>query len=404
MKKYKIAGFLLLIPILFACKEECNNPIFDEPDETIVRIGLVASTSGLNSERGAAVKAGFELALAEMRQEIYDAGSNSTIQYSFINSDSKPDSARMATASLHEEDSVDIFFGFESDEAIEAVEAYISNRNLFLLSCGSTSGSLAKNDNIFRYMASDAALGIIYSDILQRDSVKKLITVSSDNKNRISFIDGLLPHLNEKNIDPGDLVQYDAGSIDFSSTVSTIRNQIVNSLKEFESGNIGVMMSSAEELPLILELMSEKTFKTVKWYGGPAAVKANYSAHPDAGDFAEEVRFLIPVPAVDISAGSGDSEIREALSEHTSEDYLSYAYSAYDAGINLISAALYSRYADLEALKGQFRLVSERGFGITGRTKLNEFGDRAFATYSFSRPVKSGDSYVLERVFFYTNN
>lgn len=375
---------------LSSCGEECSNTTDPnaEPPVSNVRIGVILPLTGELDIYGKAVKAGFELAASDISAELALNGSNIKLNYVIKDDESMPAKSLSFLQEMHENDSVNIFFGMVGSNQIAAVSNYVNANNCFVLSPSSTSSAYAVDDNIFRYVPSDDALSQACTKVIVEDSIKCLISINNANVACKTLVQKLNTNLANAGVAITTPIEYTSETTYFTTTVSALRTQLVESLKSYQSNEIGVYLSSFGEYIKILELLDEKLFKTIHWYGSDGTYSTELFASEKAATFATTVGFISPALTNDENTQAKYEQINQRIKAKIGVTGEPYGATAYDAAINMLTTAANCRYANISVFKSQFITTSQRSLGATGRTELNSVGDRKFGCYNFDTPEK----------------
>jgi len=402
----KYLKMLILTAIVFtfiSCGEDCQPVELAGPMESTIKIGVILSETGKYNI--GANKAAFELALEEIEASITATGSNVNIEYQIADDQSNPDTCLAIMEKMHEEDSIKIFFGFSSSEILGSVIDYINTNNLFALSISSTSNAYAIEDNVFRFIPSDKVLANVYTQTFKLNNINHVIPLVNDmNIACTSLATELLSDLDEAGIQHSGGIHYNPYNPNYSAVIDLLRQDLVeNVLPTNTDTTIAVFMSSTKEYIEIIEEVDESLLKTVKWYGSDGTYIKELFESEKAVAFADDVNFLVPILANQPETKDLYIDVNQKISEKAGFASEPYGAITYDAAKLLLNVAILCKNADIDVLKEQFVIMSNRTCGATGISELDEFGDRKFGTFDFNTPEKVNDEWQWTNIYKVTN-
>jgi ABC-type branched-subunit amino acid transport system substrate-binding protein len=404
MKVLQIAILLSISALLYSCSEDCPSPVINVPEASEVRIGVILPQTGDHDLFGIPSKAAFELAVADMKAELLNTKSNVAIKFKMEDDSSNPANTLAIMQRMHEQDSIDVFFGLTGSILLGGVIDYIDSENLFAVSVTSTSSQYAKDDNVFRFFPSDDVLSDVITKAFVQDEIKYLIPVSKDDHIAChSLTNFVTQEATSENITTSATIKYSVNTTDYSATVESIRLAILEAHNHNESNEIAVFLSSYIELVEIMELLDEEIFSTVKWYGGDAAYVDAIFESEKASTFADLVDFKAPTLTNNPMTQDKFNAIGQRIKSKIGHTGAPFGATAYDAAINLLTSTVNCRNAETSVLKEQFVSNANRYVGATGITELNENGDRKYATFNFDTPVNEGGAWKWQNVYTLTN-
>ena len=152
-------------------------------------------------------------------------------------------------------------------------------------------------------------------------------------------------------------------------------------------------------MPILIQAQNHPILDRVKWYGSDGSAQNEaVIRNIEAAKFAVKTNFLNPLAGGRTEGTENnenvellDDKIRERIGEFRSS-YDDYAYDAFwvaalseatvlkDQGKNSSATA---EKVDIDSLKKTFVDIADSYSGITGKTILNEYGDKKFGYYDF---------------------
>jgi len=256
MKKY-LLPLLLMSFLLFSCGEETCPPLKIDNEKVTVKIACVVSETGPVSEIGKTSRAGFELAIDDMKAMYAGVSQNIDFVYEIV--DDQADAANILTIvkQLHEEKGYNVFFGINTSSAVKALKQYADQEGILIVSNSSTSSELAiSNDNIYRFVPSDNLMAKASSKLAQYQDMECVIPVSKNDVANTALAVSLSDYLNSRGIYHPDAITYDVTKESSSEIAEKIRAAIVDALKTYQSNKIGVYLASFEEYLHLFEMFS----------------------------------------------------------------------------------------------------------------------------------------------------
>jgi branched-chain amino acid transport system substrate-binding protein len=387
MKKFILPLFLLSLSFfLFSCGEETCPPLKTDPEKVVVKIAVLVSETGSVSEIGKTTRAGFELAVDDMKS-MY-AGISQKVDFVYEIVDDQADASNVLTLvkQLHEEKGYNVIFGINTSSAVKAIKQYADQEGIVIVSNSSTSSELAvANDNIYRFVPSDNLMAKAGSKLAEYHELDCVIPVSRNDVANLALSNSLGEYLDIRGIQHPAQVEYDLTSESAASAVEKIRTAIVDALKTYQSNKIGIFLASFEEYIQLFEIFTqEDLFKTVKWYGGDGTFTGLLFANPVALQFAKDVNFCVVTLGNNIYNSAEYDALSKRIKTKTNGLVNPYGITAYDGAVCLIKSMVTSaKNQNATTIKAELVAQSEKYYGISGWCKLNLAGDRSEGFYDF---------------------
>jgi branched-chain amino acid transport system substrate-binding protein len=382
----KIAFFIqisLLIIFVFA---SCNK---DETTDTTGRkiaIGLLLPLTGSGASAGESAQSAINIAYQEINNYLKDAGSDWRLDLIF--EDTKTDTLVVLQKLTDFKDkNIQVVIGPYTSVEVKRVKDYADQTDMMIVSPASVIASLAiPNDNIFRLVPNSLSLGEAMTALLKDDSIEILVPVMRDD----IWGDDLLMSTSQWFTQEGgtvtDAARYSPSTQDFNATITELRNKVADALTQHAANTVGVYLLCYDEGITILNLASsDEVLQKVKWYGN-TAYSENKSLPLDmtAAVFASSHSFLCPIFGLDMSAKDKWQPLIDQIEAQIGRKPEIYALASYDAlWLATLTFLTVGHYTDIATLKKTFVYNANNYFGVTGRTTLDNSGDRAYATYDF---------------------
>ncbi len=392
MKK-SLLPLLLLSFFLFSCGEETCPPLKTDNEKAVVKIAVIVSETGPVSEIGKTTRAGFELAIDDMKA-LY-AGISQKVDFVYEIVDDKTDVSNILSIvkQLHEEKGYNVIFGINPSSEVKAIKQYADQEDILIVSNSSTSSELSiANDNIYRFVPSDNLMAKAASKLTQYQGMDCVIPVSRDDIASLALSASMGDYLGTRGIHHPASVVYDMTKETAASAAEKIRTAIVEELKTYQSNKIGIFLASFEEYIQLFEIFSqEDLFKTVKWYGGDGTFTSLLFANPVSLQFAKDVNFCVVTLGNNVYNANEYDALSKRIKTKTNGFINPYGITAYDGAVCLIKSMVSTAKNQTTAnIKAELIAQSEKYYGISGWCKLNQAGDRSEGFYDFYKIKTDG--------------
>jgi branched-chain amino acid transport system substrate-binding protein len=384
MKKY----FLLLISIFLisACSDTPNDcDIYDVDDINEVKICGVFSLTENLVDLGTDSKAAMELAVEDFKVMLARNSINYTVDYVIEDSKLNPDIAKEIVEARFKE-GYRIFIGPSSSSEILKIKSFYTANDALIISHYSTAGSLAADDNLFRYCPPDKLESLAMSKYLVKQKKKAVVTLYRNDVGNKGLYDAFKTYFTADGGKMYNPISFEPATTDYAQTIINLRNTLIQALDENPTEDVAVYYAGFSECKQILELASQdEVFSTVQWYCGDGITMNNaIFESPNASSFAKKVGLTSPTVGLDYSANSIYEPLIERILAKTGKTSVNnYALGVYDATWNALTAKLSVRANKFSQLRNQFIANSNSYFGTSGYTKLDNFGDRQYSTFDF---------------------
>jgi branched-chain amino acid transport system substrate-binding protein len=380
---YFITIFICSILTLTSCKKDDDQPAGTGHK---VDIGLLLPLSGTASSAGESSQAAINLAYQDINNYLTAIGSE--WRFNLIFEDTETDSV-VALQKLMDlqEKGVRVIIGPYSSAELNTMRIFSVQKELVIVSPSSVAPSLAiPGDNIFRLVPNDNNQGEAMTAMLTADSIEVLVPIVRDDLFGDELLATTTQQFTQKSGIVTQAVLYDPSTQDFSALVTDLRNNVDDALQQHPASKIGVYLISFDEGTSILHLAStDGVLQQVRWYGSSAfANNGTLPVDQDAAAFAFGRSFSCPVFGLDMSAQDKWQPLLARIENMIQREPEIYALTAYDA-MWLVTLTYLSigYYPDIKTYKSAFVYEAGTYFGVTGRTALDDAGDRKFATYDF---------------------
>jgi branched-chain amino acid transport system substrate-binding protein len=374
-----------------------------------ILIGALLPLTGTLSSFGESSDASLRLAVEDVNNQFARSGLPTRV--SLIIEDTKTDPA-VALEKLKDLASkgIRIVIGPSTSAAVAAVKDYADENGILIVSSSSTAPSLAiPNDNVFRFIPDDSHQAEALAKQMWDDGTRVLIPIWRTDV----FGNNLQSLLKEKFETLGgkvlDGIGYNPPVGDFAASLHRI-NFIVweqelraltlkvnDAVRQYGADKVGVYIIAFDEIvPIMIQANRHQELQSVRWYGSDGSAQNDgLTKNIEAAEFAVKTNFLNPI----YRANASDSfkKLEERIVEEIGHVPRSYAEVAYDEF--WVTALTLNNYTgttqeDIGPLRQAFINTANMYNGVTGRTELNDAGDRKYAPYDFwaVRPTHKDDT------------
>ena len=394
--------FILSLPGCTKSKDTTYNPI---PGEEI-RVGVLLSVTGSGHSSGENSQVSLQLAKSDIQSWLNSLGIKAGLNV--IVEDTKTDTA-VALEKLRNFFSQGIrwVIGPYSSAELAHIKPFADRNGMLIVSPSSVAVSLAiPGDNIFRFVSSDRIQGEAMTALLTDNQIKKLIPVIRDDVWGNDLLGATSKDFTAQGGSVSPPVKYNVSEMYITKILADLDGAVGEALQSYGPSEVGVYLLSFAEGTAILKGAWEKVnLVKVRWYGSSAyALNSSLPADTAACGFAALHGLPCPLYGLDESARYIWEPLRNRIASVIGRQPDVYALAAYDALWVVVRTILaLNGDQDILRIKQYFTDQSDRYFGATGNTMLNEAGDRAMGNYDFWAvgPVSGG--FEWKRVAWYNS-
>jgi branched-chain amino acid transport system substrate-binding protein len=171
-----------------------------------------------------------------------------------------------------------------------------------------------------------------------------------------------------------------------------LTSKVNDAVKQYGADKVGVYIVAYDEIvPILIQANRHQELQSVIWYGSDGSAQLEgLIKNVEAAEFAVKTNFLNPIYGLDATDSFNKLETR--IVEEIGRVPTSYAQVTYDefwvAALTLKDVSALQQ-DDIGSLREAFINTANSYVGVTGRTELNDAGDRKFGSYDFwaVRPV-----------------
>lgn len=396
MRKIVLACCLVVLITISGCKKTIDTTI------TEVEIGALLSLTGNWSSLGITSQKAIGMAIDDVNAYMEQKGTN--IRFTGMVFDTKLDTAlaKLAMADVVRTRTKYVI-GPQSSAELAAVKPLADEKNILVVSQGSTASSLAiSGDGIFRFCPGDVVEGPAIARTMFAEGKRVVITLSRDdagNKGLQTSVGNSFAALGGQ-VDA--IAPYSTTLAKYGTLLATLKSKLQTYIAAQGAEKVAVYLASFDEcVSLFNEASTDPIFSSVQWYGGDGVVlSAALTGDVQAAAFAVTTKFIAPnfglptIPHPDLAT------ISAAIKSATGIEADAYALAAYDAVwvIAKTATAMPITNTSYDLTKKVFNVESSKYFGITGPMMLNAAGDRSTGSFDYWGIVLEGGSYKWKLV------
>jgi branched-chain amino acid transport system substrate-binding protein len=399
-----LIGGILSYGFLTSLATESTRYIVPVEGQNPILIGALLPLTGTSSSTGEEAEASLRLAVEDVNNQFAKTGLSTRV--GLIIEDTKTDPA-VALEKLEDLASkgIRIVIGPSTSAAVAAVKEYADKNDILIVSSSSTAPSLAiPNDNVIRFVPDDTHQAEILAKQMWDEGKRVVIPIWRTDvfgNNLQSALKESFESLGGKMLDG---VGYDPPVGNFAASLHRINfivweqelrsltSKVNDAVKQYGADKVGVYIVAYDEIvPILIQANRHQELQSVSWYGSDGSAQLEgLIKNVEAAEFAVKTNFLNPIYGLDATDSFNKLETR--IVEEIGRVPTSYAQVTYDefwvAALTLKDVSALQQ-DDIGSLREAFINTANSYVGVTGRTELNDAGDRKFGSYDFwaVRPV-----------------
>jgi branched-chain amino acid transport system substrate-binding protein len=396
MRKIALAFCLVVFITMNGCKKTIDTTI------TEVEIGALLSLTGNWSSLGITSQKAIGLAIDDVNAYMEQKGTN--IRFTGMVFDTKLDTtiAKLALADVVRTRTKYVI-GPQSSAELAAVKPLADEKNILVVSQGSTASSLAiSGDGIFRFCPGDVVEGPAIARTMFAEGKRVVITLSRDDAGNKGLQTSVGSSFAALGAQVDAIAPYSTTLAKYGSLLATLKSKLQNYIAAQGAEKVAVYLASFDECVSLFNVAStDPIFSSVQWYGGDGVVLSPaLTGDAQAAAFAVTTKFIAPnfglptIPHPDLAT------ISAAIKSATGIEADAYALAAYDAVWVIAKTATATPITNTsnDLTKKVFNVESSKYFGITGPVLLNAAGDRSTGSFDYWGIVLEGGSYKWKLV------
>jgi ABC-type branched-subunit amino acid transport system substrate-binding protein len=370
-----------------------------ESTNTIL-LGALLPITGTLSSFGESSEASLRLAVEDVNNQLAKSGSSSRVGLVIEDTKTDPNVAREKLMDLASK-GIRIVIGPSTSANVAAVKDYADENGILIVSSSSTAPSLSiPNDNVFRFVPDDTHQAEVLAKKMWDEGTRVVIPIWRTDvfgNNLQSLLKEKFEKLGGKVVDG---VGYDPPVGNFAASLHRINfivweqelksltQKVNDAVRQYGADKVGVYIIAFDEIvPIMIQANRHQELQSVSWYGTDGSVQnEGLIKNIEAAEFAVKTNFLSPIYGVERS--DSFKKLEERIVEEIHRVPRSYAQVTYDefwvAALTLtLNNYTGTQQDDFGSLRQTFVNTANLYTGVTGRTELNDAGDRKNGSYDF---------------------
>ncbi|MEI6574634.1 MAG: ABC transporter substrate-binding protein [Bacteroidota bacterium] len=374
---------LILLSTVLIFTNSCKK---DSSSTRQIKVGVLLGFSGTGSQNATETQAALDICLDDVKSYLQRNGLDANVELFYEDTQSDTNVAKTKAQSLIDR-GVRIIIGPYTSSEAKAVKAIADAKNVLLVSHSAVSTSLAiPGDNFLRFSPCDTYQAEAICSMFDSDSVKAIIPIVRVDLWSNSLFAATNSTFTSQGGSSLTIQSFTPGTTDFSSLAAGVNAAIATASAQYGADRIAIYLISYGDGTSVLEaLVNAGVSPAIKVYGASAfAQSTTLTANATAAGFASTTNFQCPVFGFDASASNIYEPIQTKIVAKIGNKASIYALAAYDIlWAAVLSAITQQADADFATFKSHFIETAGEYFGATGRTELDENGDRKRVFYDF---------------------
>lgn len=372
-------------------------------DTEIINVGALLSITGNWSTLGQTSQSALEIAVEDINRHMEAIGSRHRFAVEVYDTKMEAPLA-LESLQLAKENGIQFIIGPQSSSEVAAIKSFADANDLFIISQGSTAGSLSiPNDNIFRFCPDDRLEGKALAKTIYDSGIRGLVTTGLDDVGNTGLINGIITAFTELGGVVFAVPPYATGTSDFAAVITELENRTNMAISQFGPNASAVYIAAFDEgADLFAQANGNSLLSSVNWYGGDGITKSSaYINNTAAAEFAIQTNFFAPEFGLpEASASKWAPLIAEIKSRTGGIEAGAFALACYDALWTIANTyeatEVYGH--DAISVRTAFAEEASKYEGVTGPTTLNENGDRATAIFDYWGIVQDNGTFTWKLI------
>jgi branched-chain amino acid transport system substrate-binding protein len=384
-----------------------------------ILIGALLPLTGTLSSFGEDAETSLRLAVEDVNNQLAKSGSSSRVGLVIEDTKTDPNVAREKLMDLASK-GIRIVIGPPTSAEVAAVKGYAGKNGILIVSSSSTAPSLSiPNDNVFRFVPDDNYQAEVLAKKMWDEGTRVVIPIWRTDvfgNNLQSLLKESFEKLGGKMLDG---IGYEPPVGNFAASLHRINfivweqelraltQKVNDAVRQYGADKVGVYIVAFDEIvPIMIQANRHQDLQSVRWYGSDGSAQhEGLIKNIEAAEFAVKTNFLNPIYGVETS--DRFEKLQERIVQEIDRVPRSYAEVTYDEF--WVAALTLNNYTgtqqdDIGSLRQTFINTANFYIGVTGRTELNDAGDRKNGSYEFwairslSKDVNSKGSFEWTHV------
>lgn len=371
-----------------------------------ISIGALIPITGDWATNGEQSEDALDVGLVDVNRFLENIGSDNRVILAVEDTRADPAIAQKKLAALHDQ-GINIVIVTGTSRELQAMKDYADEEGVLLIASGSSAPSLAiSGDNIYRVVPDDDHLGVAMGQVFASFNISAIVPMARFDVWAIDLLRITEKSFSAKNGTALNAIRYAPDSADYSASVHALSKRVKEAVTRYGADRVGVYLVSFDEGSKIMALAAmDPVLSSVKWFGSDGiANRSDLVNNSTVAAFTAKTGFIAP-----IFSGEDDrqlfKDVSNSIRNAAGSEPNAYAVTAYDALWIATEAELLTGNGSISQLKVAFEQIANSYCGATGRTMLNQAGDRDFADYSLLEVKETDGKYVWKKVGqFYSDN
>jgi branched-chain amino acid transport system substrate-binding protein len=370
-----------LLGIYYSATDTVELEVAESAIEGAVAVGSLLPLTGDLAKHGEENYAASLLAVDDFNQYLEEKGAGWYLDVISEDSETRPTVALEKLQALHAK-GVKIVLGPETSSNLRNIKGYADSNQMLLVSCCSTSPSLAiEGDTTFRMSPDDSNQGTATAKLMVDAGIEVVVPVWRDDAWGTGLHEAATESFTGRGGTADDGLSYNPEAAEFSAEASLLADAVQGYVDEYGADKVAVLYIGFGEVVAFMQSASSyDILHEVQWFGSDANTKDPSIVEDRIGlQFATDTSFT----TVQVASGKNEKSARvdDSLLESLGRVPSTYASSSYDSvwlvGL-AIETAQSTEVADVvEAIPG----VAASHTGALGSIALNAAGDLAQTNY-----------------------
>ncbi len=343
-----------------------------------IPIGVLVTLTGALADAGPRYKVAASLAEEDINKFFESAGLPYRVKLYFEDTKTTPEGALAAVQSLAAR-GVKVIMAYTSGDC-RTISSFINQHKIVAISYASTAPSLAiPGDYCFRLVPTDLHQAMALARLVWDTGTRKAVVVYRGDDWGVGLYNAFKKRFEQL----GGTVQgvkYDPAAPDLSPEARKAESIV----QQWGAGDdVGLVALSFNEdfISFLNAAKDSKILMSIKWYGSDGTVRSQRIMQ-EYGAFIAKSKIGFPNTYYTVKQLPKQASFAKRYKAQTGENPASYQFALYD-GIWLatLSTFIAGKY-DGEAIAKVLPTVADMYYGLSGWTKLDEAGDRAFSVYA----------------------
>ena len=363
-----------------------------------VAVGSLLPLTGDLAKFGEENYAASLLAVDDFNQYLEEKGAGWYLDVISEDSETRPTVALEKLQALHAK-GVKIVLGPVTSSNLHNIKGYADSNQMLLVSCCSTSPSLAiEGDTTFRMSPDDSNQGTATAKLMIDAGIEVVVPVWRDDVWGTGLHETATESFTGRGGTADDGLSYNPEAAEFSSEASLLADAVQGYVDEYGADKVAVLyIGFGEVVSFMQSASSYDILHEVQWFGSDANTKDPSIVEDRIGlQFATDTSFT----TVQVASGKNEKSARvdDSLLESLGRVPSTYASSSYDAvwlvGLS-IEEAQSTEVADVAAVIPD---VAASHSGALGSIALNAAGDLAQTNYDVWKIVDA--EWILLGIYY----